>query len=93
MQTNNRLLDDLAQLLGGAAGVMAGARSEAEALLKDRLQRLLDDMRLVGREEFEAVRAMAEKARLDQADLAARLEALEARLRAVEPVAAPPSDE
>ena len=84
MQTNNRLLDDLARLMGGAAGVVAGARDEVQALFKDRLQRLLDDMQLVGREEFEAVRAMAEKARLEQAALAERLDGLSARIAAGE---------
>ncbi|MSO76283.1 MAG: accessory factor UbiK family protein [Alphaproteobacteria bacterium] len=84
MQTDNRLLDDLARLIGGAAGVVAGARDEVQALMRDRLQRLLDDMRLVGREEFEAVRAMAEKARLEQAALAGRIDALSARIEAVE---------
>lgn len=79
MQTQNRLLDDLAQVLAGAVGGVAGLRQEVEARLKDQLRRLLGDMELVGREEFEAVKAMAAKARAEQERLEKRLAALERR--------------
>lgn len=80
MQVENRILDDMARVAMGALGLAAGARREAEELLKQRLQRLLDDMDMVPREEFEAVRAMAAKARAEQETLEKRLAALEAEL-------------
>jgi hypothetical protein len=80
MQTENRLLDDLARVAGGAFGAVARLRTEIEDLVKQRLERLLADLDLVPREEFEAVRAMAEKARLEQETLQKRVDALEAAL-------------
>lgn len=80
MQTQNRLLDDLARVAGGAVGAFAGLRTEIEDLVKQRLERLLADLDHVPREEFEAVRAMAEKARLEQEALQKRVDALEAAL-------------
>jgi BMFP domain-containing protein YqiC len=77
MQTRNRVLDDIAKMAGGAASVMAGVKDEIEALARARLERLLGAMDLVTRDEFEAVRAMAAKARAEQERLAARLDALE----------------
>jgi len=82
MQAENRFLDDLARVATGALGVAAGVRNEAEALLRQRFARLLDDMDLVTREEFEAVKAMAAKARAEQAALAKQLATLEAALAA-----------
>lgn len=79
MQTDNRLLDDIARLASGALGVAASAREETEALIKARLQRLLGEMDLVTREEFDAVQAMAAQARADQEALEKRIAALEAR--------------
>jgi BMFP domain-containing protein YqiC len=79
MQTQNRLLDDLARVAGGAIGVAAGVREEVEARLRDQFERILARMDLVTREEFEAVRAMAVKAREEQEALAKRLTALEAK--------------
>jgi BMFP domain-containing protein YqiC len=78
MQINNRLLDDLARVASGALGVAAGVRGEVEALLRQRFERILTDMDLVGREEFEAVKAMAAKARAEQEALAEKLALLEA---------------
>ena len=83
MQVNNRLLDDLARLATGAVGAAAGVRGEVETLIRERLRRLLDDADLVRREEFEAVKAMAAKARAEQEALAAKVAALEARLAAL----------
>ena len=78
MQTQNRLLDDLARVATSALGVAAGMREELEARLRDQFERILSGMDLVTREEFDAVKAMAAKARAEQEDLAARLAALEA---------------
>lgn len=77
MQSQNRLLDDLARLTSGAAGVMAGLRQEIENEVRARLDRLLADIDLVRREEFEVVKAMAAKARAEQEALERRVAALE----------------
>lgn len=82
MQTQNRLFDDLARVAGGAFSTVAGLRTEIEDLVKQRLERLLADMDHVPREEFDAVRAMAERARLEQEALQKRVDALEAALAA-----------
>lgn len=79
MQVNNRLLDDFARLTSGALGLASNMRGEAETIIRERLRRLLADMDLVSREEFDAVRAMAAKARAEQEGLEARVRALEAR--------------
>lgn len=83
MQTSNRILDDMARVASGAVGAAAGLRGEAEALIRDRLRRLLGDMELVNREEFEAVQAMAAKARTEQEAMAKRIAVLEARIEAL----------
>jgi hypothetical protein len=80
MQTQNKLLDDLARVASGAIGVAAGMREEVEARLRDQFERVLGRMDLVTREEFEAVRAMAIKAREQQEILSERVAALEAAL-------------
>ena len=80
MQTQNKLLDDLARVASGAIGVAAGMREEVEARLRDQFERVLGRMDLVTREEFEAVRAMAIKAREEQEILSERVAALEAAL-------------
>jgi BMFP domain-containing protein YqiC len=79
MQSQNRFFDDFARLAAGAVGALSGVKSEVELRLREQLERLLAGMDLVDREEFEAVKAMAAKARAEQEDLAARLAALEAR--------------
>jgi BMFP domain-containing protein YqiC len=78
-QTNNRLLDELARLLTDAAGAAQGVQREATTLLKAQGERIVREMELVSREDFEAVKAMAQKAREENEALAARLAALEAR--------------
>lgn len=88
MQTQNRLLDDLARVAGGALGVASGMRSEIEARLREQFERILSQMDLVTREEFDAVKAMAAKAREEQERLEERVAALEARLAAGQPKAA-----
>ena len=77
MDTNNRVFDDIAKIMQSAAGVAKGVKDEAETAVKSRVERLLSDMDLVTREEFDAVRAMAQKAREENEALKARLEALE----------------
>ena len=78
MQTRNRLLDDVSQLMTNAMGVAQGARSEAETAVKSLMDRWLADRDFVTREEFDAVRAMAQKAREENEALKARIAALEA---------------
>jgi BMFP domain-containing protein YqiC len=82
-QTNNPFLDELARLMTDAAGAAQGMRREFETLVKAQGERLLRSMDLVQREEFEAVREMAVKAREENEALAARIAALEARLAAL----------
>ena len=78
MQSRNRFLDDMSQLMTNAMGVAQGARSEAENAMKGLIDRWLADRDFVTREEFDAVRAMALKAREENEALKARLAALEA---------------
>ncbi len=77
MQTRNKVLDDISQLMTNAMGVAQGARDEAETAMKSWIDRWLADRDFVTREEFEAVRAMAQKAREENEALKARIEALE----------------
>jgi BMFP domain-containing protein YqiC len=90
MQSQNRFFDDVARVASGAVGAISGVRGEIEARLRDQLERVLGSMDLVSREEFEAVKAMAAKARDEQEVLLRRLEALEARL--ADPGAGPGAD-
>ena len=78
MQTRNKIFDDISQLMTNAMGVAQGAREEAETAMKGLMDRWLADRDLVTREEFDAVRAMAQKAREENEALKARLDALEA---------------
>ena len=80
MQSRNKILDDISQLMTNAMGVAQGAREEAETAMKSLLDRWLADRDLVTREEFDAVRTMAQKAREENAALAARIAELEAKL-------------
>jgi hypothetical protein len=77
MQTENRFLDGMARFLTDAAGAAQAFRSEMESMVKARLERLISDLDLVQREEFEAVKAMAAKARAENEKLAARVVKLE----------------
>jgi len=77
MQTRNKIFDDLGQLMTNAMGVAQGAKDEAETAMKSLMDRWLADRDFVTREEFDAVRTMAQKAREENASLLARLEALE----------------
>ena len=78
MQTRNKIFDDIGQLMTNAMGVAQGAKGEAETAMKSWVDRWLADRDFVTREEFDAVRAMAQKAREENAALQARIEALEA---------------
>lgn len=77
MQTRNKMLDDMSQLMTNAMGVAQGARQEAETAFNGLIDRWLADRDLVTREEFDAVRTMAQKAREENAALEARIAALE----------------
>ncbi|MBM3516686.1 MAG: accessory factor UbiK family protein [Alphaproteobacteria bacterium] len=81
MQTQNRLLDDLARLTTSALGTLKDARAEVEARVREQIERGLARMDLVTREEFEVVKAMAAKARAENEALRERLAALEKRVR------------
>jgi BMFP domain-containing protein YqiC len=79
VQTQNKLFDDLAKLATGAAGTLHGVKAELEGAVRQRVERLLSDMDLVTREEFEAIKAMALEARRENEALKARLDALEGK--------------
>ncbi len=78
-QSSNRLLDELAKMMTDAAGAAQGVRREVETIVRGQLDRVLAEMDVVRREEFEAVREMAEKARVENEALAKRITALEGR--------------
>ncbi len=82
MQTDNRFLDDLAKVASGALGSVSGVKHEVEIRIQQQLERLLARMNLVPREEFDAMKAVAQAAREAQIKLEARVAALEARLAA-----------
>ncbi|MDP0925551.1 MULTISPECIES: accessory factor UbiK family protein [Paracoccus] len=77
MAAQNKFFDDVSQLMTNAMGVAQGAKTEAETAMKGWIDRWLADRDFVTREEFEAVREMAIKARTENAELRARLDALE----------------
>jgi len=79
MQARGKIFDDISQLMTNAMGVAQGARDEAETAMKSMVDRWLADRDFVTREEFDAVRAMAQKAREENEALKARLDALETR--------------
>ena len=79
MQTRNKIFDDLSQLMTNAMGVAQGAKDEANTAFNGMIDRWLAERDLVTREEFDAVRAMAQKAREENAALEARIAALEAK--------------
>lgn len=82
-QTSNRVFDEFAKLMTDAAGAAQGVRREMETLMRAQGERILREMDVVPREEFEAVKAMARKAREENDALAQRLDALEAELKAL----------
>ncbi len=88
MQTSNRILDDLARVANGAVSTLTGIKGELEAMIRHQLERIMADRDTVPREEFEAVKAMAAKARSQQEKLEKRVAALEAKLAGEAPVKA-----
>jgi BMFP domain-containing protein YqiC len=87
MLGDRRLFDDMARVASGAAGAFGGIRSRMEGELRDHVERLMLRMKLVTREEFEVVEALAQKARAEQEILTERLAVLEAKLNAKAPSA------
>lgn len=79
-QYDNRILDDVAKLFTSAAGAAQGVRQEVESIVKSQAERLIADLDLVSREEFEVVQDMAARAREENEALSARVEALEKAL-------------
>ena len=79
-QSTNRIFDDFAKLMTDAAGAADGMKKEVESVMKAQAERFMQGMDVVKREEFEVVKAMAEKARLENERLEARITALEAKL-------------
>jgi BMFP domain-containing protein YqiC len=88
-QTSNRFFDEVARLMNDAAGVASGVRREFDTVMRTQAERVLRDLEVVQREEFEAVKEMARLAREENEALRARIAALEAKLGA--PPADPPS--
>jgi BMFP domain-containing protein YqiC len=82
MQSRSKFLDDMSQLVTNAMGVAQGAKTEAETAMKGFVDRWLADRDLVTREEFDAVKTMAQKARSENDALATRLAEVEALLAA-----------
>ncbi len=81
MQTRNHILDDLAKVAGGALSVATGIKRETEVVLRQQFEKVLNKMDLISREDFEAVRAMAAKARNQQEELSKRVAVLETALK------------
>lgn len=77
MQTSSRLFDDLAKVANGAASTLVGVKEEMDAMIRHQMEKILNSMDLVSRDEFEAVKEMAAKARDENDALSARLDALE----------------
>ncbi len=80
MQTKNPFLDDMAQLMTNAMGAAQGVGDEMQAMMRAQIERLVADMDLVGRDEFEAMKELATNAKAESEDLKERVAALEARL-------------
>ena len=79
MQARGKIFDDISQLMTNAMGVAQGAKDEADTAMKSLMDRWLADRDFVTREEFDAVRAMAQKAREENEALKSRLDALESK--------------
>jgi BMFP domain-containing protein YqiC len=84
-QTQSKFFDDLSRLMTDAAGLADGARREAQTFARSQMERMMAGMNIPTREEFEAVKEMAAKARDENEKLAARVAALEARLNEPKP--------
>lgn len=84
MQSQNRIFDEIAKLMTSAAGAAKGLREEVETLVRAQAERMISQMDLVTREEFDVVKAMAARARQDTEKLEARIAALEATINAAD---------
>ncbi len=80
MQPDNRFFDDLSKLANGAVGTLSGMGRELEAMVRQRVEKYIGGLDMVNRDEFDAVKAMAEKARAENVALEARLATLEAKI-------------
>jgi len=89
-QTTNRIFDEFARLMTDAAGAAQGVRKEFDTVVRAQAERILGELDVVQREEFEAVKAMARKAREENARLEARLDKLEAEIEFLETGGVPP---
>jgi BMFP domain-containing protein YqiC len=90
-QTSNRIMDEFAKLMNDAAGAAQGVKREVETAVRSQMERFLGEMDIVQREEFEAVREMAVKAREENDALGKKVEALEAQLAGAAPKAKKPA--
>ncbi|MBZ0218415.1 MAG: accessory factor UbiK family protein [Fimbriimonadaceae bacterium] len=88
-QTTSRFFDEIARLMTDAAGVANGVRKEVDSVVRSQAERILNDLDVVSREEFDAVKEMAQKARLENDALAKRIAALEASTKAASGKSAP----
>ena len=82
MQTRNRFFDDLAKVANSAVGTVAGMKDEIEQMVRHRVEKFIDGMNLVTREEFDVVQAMIAKSREEQEQLRIKINKLETRLKA-----------
>ena len=89
MQTSNRILDDMAKVASGAVSAVTGVKGDADNFLRRHVEKLLNEMDLVTREEFDAVKAMAANARSEQEKLEARVAELEAKPQAIQFLTSP----
>ena len=78
--TNSRFFDEVSKLMTGAAGAAQGVRKEIDTLVQTQVERVLNNLNIVKREDFEVVKDMAEKARLENSKLEARIAELEKKL-------------
>ena len=78
--TNSRFFDEVAKLMTGAAGAAQGVRKEIDTLVQTQVERVLNNLNIVKREDFEVVKDMAEKARLENSKLEARIAELEKKM-------------
>lgn len=92
-QTSNRIFDEMARLMNDAAGVAQGVRREFDTLFRSQAERILRELDVVPREEFEAVKAMAALARDENEALKARIEVLEGKAAGKAKKAGPAAEE
>ena len=91
MQTRNPFFDDLAKMANGAMGALSGVKDEMEARFRDQIAKILDGMDIPRRDEFEAVKAMAAKAREENEELKKHIAELQAKLADAAPSPPPPA--